>query len=120
MNTEKLFGLKPNFITVAYSQFIKSAIFLRYGINSDEKIFLSSKPSPILKDLEIFGRGDGCQVDKGILVGTIRMGYGHHRMAYAVYSWVLAKKSNHTYMIFLQSNQTKPLPLKKLMDSIVR
>ena len=92
MNTEKLFGLKPNFITVAYSQFIKSAIFLRYGINSDEKIFLSSKPSPILKDLEIFGRGDGCQVDKGILVGTIRMGYGHHRMAYAVYSWVLAKK----------------------------
>ena len=92
MNKEKLFGLKPNFITVAYSQLIKSAIFLRYGIKSDEKIFLSSKPSPILGGLEIFQRGDGCQVDKGIMVGTIRMGYGHHRMAYAVYSWVLAKK----------------------------
>ena len=54
MNKEKLFGLKPNFLTVAYSQLIKSAIFLRYGIKSDEKIFLSSKPSPILG----VGRGE--------------------------------------------------------------
>ena len=92
MNKEKLFGLKPNFITVAYSQLIKSAIFLRYGIKSDEKIFLSSKPSPILGGLEIFQRGDGCQVDKGILVGTI----------------------------FLALSPTKLLPLKKLMGFIVR
>lgn len=92
MNREKLFGIKPNFFTVAYSNFIKSAIFLRYSINPDQKITLGSKPSPILENLEIFQKGNGVSVDKGILVGTVRMGYGHHRMAYSLYSWVLAKK----------------------------
>ncbi|HMW05921.1 MAG TPA: hypothetical protein PK079_10585 [Leptospiraceae bacterium] len=92
MNKEKLFGIKPNFLTVAYSNFIKSAIFLRYSINPEQKILLGSKPSPILKDLEIFQKGNGVKVENGILVGTVRMGYGHHRMAYALYSWVLAKK----------------------------
>ena len=93
MNREKLFGLNPNYFTVGYAHLIKTAIFLRYGINPDQKISLSTKPSPIFKDLEIFQKGVGTQVkDDGVLVGTIRMGYGHHRMAYALYSWVLAKK----------------------------
>ena len=57
MNREKLFGLNPNYFTVGYAHLIKTAIFLRYGINPDQKISLSTKPSPIFKDLEIFQKG---------------------------------------------------------------
>ena len=70
MNREKLFGLNPNYFTVGYAHLIKTAIFLRYGINPDQKISLSTKPSPIFKDLEIFQKGVGTQVkDDGVLVG---------------------------------------------------
>ena len=42
------------------------------------------------------------------------MGYGHHRMAYAVYSWVLAKKSNHIYMIFLGIKSNRAVAIKEI------
>jgi hypothetical protein len=94
MNKEKLFGLEPGNLNKAYANLIKTFILLRYKIDSNSKIPLVSKSSEFVSGLEQIYRGEipAKQFESDALVGTIRMGYGHHRMAYSVYSWILQKK----------------------------
>ncbi len=94
MNKEKLFGLDVGNLNKAYGNAIKAFMLMRYKIDTNNKIPLVSKPIEFVPGLEQVFRGEipNKSFDTDVLVGTIRMGYGHHRMAYSVYSWVLQKK----------------------------
>lgn len=92
MNKENLFGMETNVAVRGYVALLKNAILLRYGIDPKERIPLGFKPSSLFPDLDIIQKGEGQAIDKGVVVGTVRMGYGHHRMAFSLYSWILANK----------------------------
>ncbi len=52
---------------------------------------LGKSPAPLVEKLGLINRGEGPPVSTGLIVGTVRMGYGHHRVAAAAYSWALAQ-----------------------------
>ena len=62
-------------------------------VNPDREIPLTWHPSPHVDGLRLFTRGHGQADDayvppgEGLLVGTVRMGFGHHRIARSVYTW---------------------------------
>ncbi|MDX1960613.1 MAG: hypothetical protein SFU98_18725 [Leptospiraceae bacterium] len=98
MNKEKLFGLETGFISTNFIQILKNFIFLKYGLYEYTPLKLTSVPLSILPEVGmITSDGKGTNVGKGLISGTVRMGYGHHRMAYAIYTWSVAKKIN-TYL----------------------
>ncbi|MCE9499338.1 MAG: hypothetical protein K8R21_02370 [Leptospira sp.] len=91
MNREKLFGLKTGFISDAGSSLLKQGILLRHKINKNHPIPLTYDKSEIVKNLKLLRAGEGPKPASGLLIGTVRMGYGHHRMALSAYSWALLK-----------------------------
>lgn len=74
---------------------------------SEEAVALGHLPSPFVNGLHVMmrlGQGDADATPFGkqdskqlpIIVGTIRMGFGHHRIAYAAASWGIAS-GHQTY-----------------------
>ena len=65
------------------------------GLDVDpaREIPLTWSPSCHIEDLRVFTRGQGPAADayvpagEGLIVGTVRMGFGHHRIARSVYTW---------------------------------
>ncbi|MBN1945562.1 MAG: hypothetical protein JW797_07785 [Bradymonadales bacterium] len=56
-----------------------------------ETIPLTFGTSDRVEGLRIVHRDEGPSFDSGLVVGTVRMGYGHHRIAASAYSWSLAQ-----------------------------
>ena len=91
MNLEKLFGVKTSSLSVYYLELLKNIILFKNGIGSATEIKLLSNLSPVVEGLELVSNMDGKEIDSGLVVGTIRMGYGHHRMAYSLYTHSLER-----------------------------
>lgn len=91
MNRKPLFGLKLDLLQGAFARLSKEALAIRYGIRPNRPIELSWKESPHQPGLRIIEATAGPKVDGGLIVGSVRMGYGHHRMAYSVSSWAIAR-----------------------------
>jgi hypothetical protein len=89
---EPFFGWKPPLLSSQISKLVSLGISKMYKIDKNEEIPLTSVDSSIHKGLKLIHRGDGPKIGKGLVVGSVRMGYGHHRMALSVYSHSLAKK----------------------------
>jgi len=62
-------------------------------VDPGRDIPLTWRTSPWIKGLRVFERGEGGTKDayvpagEGLIVGTVRMGFGHHRIARSVYTW---------------------------------
>jgi hypothetical protein len=84
------FGLKADPVSNALIRIIREVLVRRYGIESGRPIPLKSRPSEHLEGLELLEQGEGGSVSSGLIVGSVRMGYGHHRMGYSVCSWAIA------------------------------
>lgn len=91
-NQEPLFGWKPPLFANQIAQIVSIGVRKMYNLNPDEEISLTAVDSSIHKGLKLIHRGDGPKVGKGLVVGSVRMGYGHHRMALSVHSHSIAKK----------------------------
>ncbi|MCB1141434.1 MAG: hypothetical protein H7A24_14905 [Leptospiraceae bacterium] len=90
MSTEdKLFGLKPGFFSGVLTQSLKQLLFLRYGLYESSQLKLRALPHPIVSGVGFIQNSEGERIEDGMIVGTVRMGYGHHRMAYSLYSWAM-------------------------------
>jgi hypothetical protein len=89
---QKLFGLYTSSFSSYTIQALKTLIFLRYGLNEVTDLKLRSVVHPTLPGVGVIQNSDGERIEDGLLVGTVRMGYGHHRMAYSLYTWALAQK----------------------------
>lgn len=90
MNKEKLFGLKVSGLTDFYLGILKQLILGRYNLK-DSKVSLVSKEWDLIPQVKLLQKGSKDETIQGFIVGTIRMGYGHHRMASSVYTWALQK-----------------------------
>lgn len=105
---DMLYGQEIDFITNAYMHLIKNIILFKYDINS-QPISLKSIKSHLFENLNIIQYSDSATgaIGDGVMVGTIRMGYGHHRMAYALYSNLLAmqKKVYLHDLLGIESNE---------------
>jgi len=91
-NREPFFGWKPPVFSSQIAQIVSLGIRKLYDLPNSDPIPLTVTDSPIHRGLQIIGSGIGPKVGQGLVVGTVRMGYGHHRMAFSVYSHSLAMK----------------------------
>jgi len=93
MNHEPLFGMKTGVIGRQTTALIRTFLQKKYDLTQSDSIPLTAVPSPLYDGLQLIRRG-GDQLappGKGLVVGSVRMGYGHHRMALSVYSHSLAQ-----------------------------
>ncbi|MCB1160310.1 MAG: hypothetical protein KDK45_22600, partial [Leptospiraceae bacterium] len=110
MNTDNLFGIKIDQFSRYYITLLKSTILFRYGISDKEELKLSAKDADFLKGLEVVAMGEGKSMQDGLIVGTIRMGYGHHRMAYSLYSHSIQQKRTILHDILaIDSNEARAI-----------
>lgn len=84
------FGLKVDPVSNALIRIIREVLVRRYGIESGRPVALRPRPSAHLEGLQILEQGEGGPIEDGLIVGSVRMGYGHHRMAYSACSWAIA------------------------------
>ena len=89
---EKLFGLYTSTLSQYTIQTLKTLIFLRYGLNEISELKLRSVPHPTVPGVGLIQNSEGERIEDGTIIGTVRMGYGHHRMAYSLYTWAIANK----------------------------
>jgi hypothetical protein len=89
---QKLFGLYTSSLSNYTIQALKAIIFLRYDLNEVSELKLRSVAHPTVPGVGVILNSEGERVEDGLLVGTVRMGYGHHRMAYSLYTWAVAQK----------------------------
>ncbi len=61
--------------------------------------------SSLFKELKVLKSGTGkVDIDDGLLVGTVRMGYGHYRMALSVLTYALRMGSTPYWLDFRESD----------------
>lgn len=93
----------PSYLKIAFLQ------SLSVGANrkpSEASVPLAAKESLLVPGLKVTERASESSPDHKIdldpetpaplIVGTIRMGFGHHRIAYAACSWALEEAANYT------------------------
>lgn len=85
----KLFGQKPDFISSISNPLAVDWLMAMYP--PAQKLELSASPSSYFPGVDLItgydeGNGIGGLKPYELYTGTIRMGYGHHRMAFSVYS----------------------------------
>ncbi|MFT5879166.1 MAG: hypothetical protein ACI86X_000256 [Moritella sp.] len=94
--TSTIFGNKQSTSTVKKAQKAKTKYLKKFGDDSHASYPLTSFPNPVLepylgvKNINISEQGDPLDTEKGIIVGNIRMGYGHYRISMAI-----ASAANH-------------------------
>jgi hypothetical protein len=111
MNREPLFGLNAGYLSKQSANLTRTFLQKKYNILPDQPVSLGSEPSPLYPGLGLIKNGTSNTVGKGLIVGSIRMGYGHHRMALSVYSHSLSKKIP-TYLhdlLAIESNESKAI-----------
>ncbi|TGK50679.1 hypothetical protein EHQ16_04555 [Leptospira kanakyensis] len=96
MNREPMFGLETGFLSKQTASLIRGILQKRYSIGKSS-VSLYSSPSELYPGLELISDKGTNPIQKRLVVGSIRMGYGHHRMALSVYSHSL-KKQIPTYL----------------------
>lgn len=88
---QEYFGQKTSELATFSFNIIKQGILARHRIKPDSPIPLTTSPIPYLSDVYALQPGTGFHPSKGLILSTLRMGYGHHRIAYAVYSRAAAR-----------------------------
>jgi hypothetical protein len=86
-----LYGQRIGTVAGTWIQVLKSFIFVKYGLYEETNLKLGSEDFPLVPGLSMVRKDAGVAPQDGVVVGTVRMGYGHHRMAYALYTWAIAK-----------------------------
>jgi len=87
-------------------------------LHPEGELPLTWRESPWVDGLRVFERGDGGQpADDGVVVGTVRMGFGHHRIAYSAYTWALAKGAT-AYMHDLLAIESAEADTIRSMDAL--
>ncbi|MCB1139386.1 MAG: hypothetical protein KDK25_10100 [Leptospiraceae bacterium] len=85
----KLYGKKPDFMASLSNPLVVDWLMAMYP--PAQKLELSAAPSSFFPGVDLIsgydeGNGIGGLKPYELYTGTIRMGYGHHRMAFSVYS----------------------------------
>lgn len=79
-----------NFVALTHSASTRGMVEDRSKI-----IPLGWDPSPFVDGLRVMGHQatttQTLSDSNGVLVGTVRMGFGHHRIAYSAYTWALSQ-----------------------------
>ncbi len=94
METRRAFNIEISPKTVKKAEKLKRKFAKKFGYTGKEVYPLISKPNPYLKDFinlhDVFSESTGTPLDpeKGMVIGTIRMGYGHYRIGMAIASAV--------------------------------
>jgi len=117
---------KPSITSRAKVVFIHYFINVGRHVASRKPLPLAESPSPFFPGLQVTSlSGDpkfagatplgATQFKNGLVVGTIRMGFGHHRIAYAAASWGVASGKT-TYFHDLLNIDSPEATLIREMD----
>ncbi|GBF51692.1 hypothetical protein LPTSP4_32300 [Leptospira ryugenii] len=112
MNRQPLFGLDAGFLSKQSANMIRLYLQKRYSIVANKPVPLSASASSLYPGLGLIQKGnETSKIGKGLVVGSIRMGYGHHRMALSVYSHSLAAKipSFLHDLLAIESNESRAI-----------
>lgn len=89
---QEIFGQKMTAKTIKKAEKSKAKFIKKFGDDSNIDYPLTTQPNPILspyfnlQDIEIGENGQPIDTEKGIIIGNIRMGFGHYRIAMAITS----------------------------------
>lgn len=89
-----MFNIQISPRTVKKAEKLKAKFAKKFGYTGKEDYPLVSKPNPYLKGFlnlhDVYSEITGAPLDaeKGMVIGTIRMGYGHYRIGMAIASAV--------------------------------
>ena len=115
---------KPNYLKIGLLQSLSVGAS---RVPSKEAIPISSKPSPNVDGLLVTQRATSSEqvvkvendAKNVIVVGTIRMGFGHHRIAYAASSWATDESEvDDTYFHDLLNIKSEEAALIESTDKV--
>ncbi|MFH1723275.1 MAG: hypothetical protein ABII00_01515 [Elusimicrobiota bacterium] len=100
MDVDEFFGARAGFWDRSLARLSLGLILRGARIDPASEIPLAGVPSPLVPGLNLLERakdgsrgtdlaGDGPGAP--VIVGTVRMGFGHHRIAYSAHSWAIEK-----------------------------
>ncbi|HOQ32182.1 MAG TPA: hypothetical protein PLA12_06695 [Candidatus Hydrogenedens sp.] len=94
MSHKTLFGIPLSDKTIKKGEKLKKKFAKKFGYTGTDEFPLIAKPNDILSPFinlhDVFSEKEGVPLDpnKGMAIGTIRMGYGHYRIGMAIASAV--------------------------------
>jgi hypothetical protein len=94
MSTKTLFGMPLSDKAIRKGEKLKNKFAKKFGYTGKDEFPLIAKPNnvlgPILNLHDVFSEKEGLSLDsqRGMAIGTIRMGYGHYRIGMAIASAV--------------------------------
>ncbi len=87
-----IYGHEADLLSLQTLGVIRQGLLMRYPLTKPgERLPLTAKPSTLVNNLNMVERGEGGVSENGFIAGTVRMGYGHYRIAYAVATWAMQK-----------------------------
>ncbi|MDF3821926.1 hypothetical protein P3G55_18625 [Leptospira sp. 96542] len=104
MNREDLFGLDSGFISKQVVNLVCGFVQKKYSIGTHIPK-LKSTPLKLLPGLDLVSDSGVNQIEKGLIIGSIRMGYAHLRIAASLHSHSL-KNNSVTYLYDLLNTQS--------------
>lgn len=125
LDVDSFVDAPPNYIKIALFQ----SMSLGSRVPSSTAVPLMSVESPDVAGLQVTKKAnttDGAEVleidndnESPVVVGTIRMGFGHHRIAYATCSWALDdENTTTTYFHDLLNIESEEANLIKSTDAV--
>ena len=101
----EIYGKKPDLISAQTLNVVKQALLMRYplkpeGAGEIARVPLAARESAYVPGLQIIERGPESDAGSstigadGLVAGTVRMGYGHYRIAYAVATHAMQRTKN--------------------------
>ncbi|HOV32872.1 MAG TPA: hypothetical protein PLX23_05865 [Candidatus Hydrogenedens sp.] len=94
MSTKTLFGMPLSNKAIRKGEKLKNKFAKKFGYTGKDEFPLIAKPNNILGHIinlhDVFSENEGIPLDtqRGMVIGTIRMGYGHYRIGMAIASAV--------------------------------
>ncbi|MCX8066103.1 MAG: hypothetical protein N3G21_13205 [Candidatus Hydrogenedentes bacterium] len=94
MNSKKVFNIEISEKTIRKGEKLKRRFAKKFGYTGKDEFPLISKPNPYLGTFinlhDVYSESTGTPLnpEKGMVIGTIRMGYGHYRIGMAIASAV--------------------------------
>jgi hypothetical protein len=101
----EIYGKKPDLISARTLGVVKQALLLRHPLRragavpgeGPARVPLIARPSTYVPGLQMIERGDASSAPispEGLIAGTVRMGYGHYRIAYAVATHAMQRNTS--------------------------
>lgn len=124
MSKETIFGNPVSTMTGLKAKAQKEIYGRVFGFDPTTSYDLSAVDNPVMsdllgiKDIQIGSKGEAIDTERGVLLGTIRMGYGHYRISMALASAARHKGLTPYWFDLLAFEETTGAKVIHLLETL--